>query len=82
MILQLCNFLLHHVTVVIVLVDSSRRMAYLNHGDDDHHDEQIDGDGDLQMNMGYTKSYLCLCRSYYVLLSRAIMFLSTYAVVK
>ena len=27
-------------------------MAYLNHGDDDHHDEQIDGDGDLQKEHG------------------------------
>ena len=28
------------------------RMAYTDHGDEDHHDEQIDGDGDPQSGNG------------------------------
>jgi len=27
-------------------------MAYMDHGDGDHHEEQFDGDGDPQRNIG------------------------------
>jgi hypothetical protein len=51
----------------------------MDHGDEDHHDEQFDGDGDPQTTMGYTSHILVNTVLYFVLLSHVMMFLSTCA---
>jgi hypothetical protein len=65
--LRICTFL----SPLAVVIDSLHHwwMAFKDHGDGDHHDGHK-----LEMRipkgiMGYTKSYLCWCHSYYVLLS-------------